>query len=105
MTGDFFESTFMSLITPDMYIVIAAVYGICFALRRARFFDDRFIPLAAVVLGTALMLISGVTGSGESLSDSALKGIICGMSAVFAANVIKQFKDTGKEKADDGEEI
>ncbi len=105
MTGEFFESTFMSLITADMYIVIAAVYGICFALKRARFFDDRFIPLAAVVLGIGLMIISNVTSGAGSLSDSALKGIICGMSAVFVANVIKQYGKTEKEETDDGEEV
>lgn len=39
---------FWQLITADMYIVVAAIYGICFALKRAKFFDDRFIPIAAL---------------------------------------------------------
>ena len=97
MTSEFLTSTFEALISADMYIVIAAVYGICFALKRARVFNDRFIPLAAIVLGMGLQLISSAT-HGVSLGDSVLKGIICGMGAVFAENVRKQAVSTEKKE-------
>ena len=53
MNTEVFASTFWELISADMYIVVAAVYGVCFALKKAKFFDDRFIPLAAIFLGEA----------------------------------------------------
>ncbi len=96
MTNELFTANFESLISADMYIIIAAVYGICAALKRARFFDDRFIPLAAIILGAALALLSNTTGE-MSISDALLRGIVCGMSAVFAKNVRKQIKSEKNE--------
>ncbi len=79
------------LISADMYIVIAAVYGICAALKSAKFFDDRFIPLAAVLLGA---LFEGIKEalSGGPIFEGVLSGIVCGMAAVYGANIIKQVK-------------
>ena len=87
--------TFLSLITADLYIVIAAVYGVCFALKRARFFDDRFIPLAAIVLGVGVELLS-FAYTGGAATQFILRGIICGMAAVYVANIVKQIGDDGK---------
>ncbi len=98
MTSEFFTATFETLISADMYIVIAAVYGICAALKCARFFDDRFIPLAALVLGVMLELLANLSGK-MSIVDSVIRGIICGMSAVFTENVRKQIK-SGKSEVD-----
>ena len=38
MTGELITKTFFELITPDLYIIIAAVYGVCFALKNAKLF-------------------------------------------------------------------
>ena len=95
MTGEFIKETFMSLIGTDLYIVIAAVYGICFALKKAKFFDDRFIPLAALVLGTAFELLY-FASRGGAVVEYILRGIIAGMAAVYVANIIKQIGDSGK---------
>lgn len=89
MTADFITSTFSTLITADLYIVIFAVYGLCFALKNAKFFDDRFIPLVAIVLGVLFETLYGLL-MGGIIVDYILKGIICGMAAVYAANIIKQ---------------
>lgn len=89
MNGEVFASTFWELISVDMYIVVAAVYGVCFALKKARFFNDRFIPLAAIALGILFQVMNSVA-VGLDIPSAALKGIVCGMAAVFAANVVKQ---------------
>ncbi len=89
------SKTFMSLITADLYIVIAAVYGVCFALKKAKFFDDRFIPLAAIVLGVCFELLYFVSRGGVVV-EFVLRGIISGMAAVYCANIIKQIGDGGK---------
>lgn len=95
MTGEFVNKTFMSLITPDLYIVIAAVYGVCFALKKAKFFDDRFIPLAAIALGVCFELLYFVSVGGM-VAEFVLRGIVSGMAAVYCANIIKQIGDDGK---------
>jgi len=95
MSREVISETFMSLITADLYIVIAAVYGVCFALKRARFFDDRFIPLAAIVLGVCFEILA-FAGKGGSVLEFVLRGIIAGMAAVYCANIIKQMGDDGK---------
>lgn len=89
MNTEVFASTFWDLISADMYIVVAAVYGVCYALKKARFFDDRFIPLAALFLGVAFQVMSSYA-LGVDIPSAVLKGIVCGMAAVFAANVVKQ---------------
>lgn len=95
MTAELINETFMSLITADLYIVIAAVYGVCFALKRAEFFDNRFIPLAAIVLGICFELMYMVH-SGKAAAEFVLRGIIAGMAAVYCANIIKQIGDDGR---------
>lgn len=95
MTGEIINETFISLITADLYIVIAAVYGVCFALKRAKFFDDRFIPIAAIVLGVCFELLAFASSGGNAV-EFVLRGIIAGMSAVYCANIIKQMGDDGK---------
>ncbi|MBQ6698069.1 MAG: hypothetical protein IJN09_03425 [Oscillospiraceae bacterium] len=89
MTAEFIGEGFMSLITADLYLVIAAVYGICFALKKAKFFPDRFIPLAAIILGV-LFELPYILASGGNVSEGIAKGVITGMAAVYVANVIKQ---------------
>lgn len=95
MTGSMIGETFLSLITADLYIIIAAVYGVCFALKRARFFDDRFIPLAAIVLGIGFELLT-FAYTGGVVTEFVLRGIICGMAAVYVANIVKQIGGDGK---------
>ena len=89
MTKEILGEKFLSLITPEMYIVVFAVFGVCAALKKAKFFDDRFIPLAAIALGICfeLLVLAGVAGV---FSEFILRGIIAGMAAVYAANIIKQ---------------
>lgn len=89
MNESMVADVFASIITPDLYVFIAAVYGICFALKKAAFFDDRFIPLAAVVLGIALE-ITYVLGSSGNIVEAICKGVVIGMAAVYLANIIKQ---------------
>lgn len=89
MTQEFITEGFMTLITADLYIVIAAVYGLCFALKKAKFFDDRFIPLAALVLGVCFELLY-FASTGGAVVEFVLKGIVAGMAAVYCANIIKQ---------------
>ena len=89
MTAEFIGEGFMSLITADLYLVIAAVYGICFALKKAKFFPDRFIPLAVIILGV-LFELPYILASGGNVSEGIAKGVITGMAAVYVANVIKQ---------------
>lgn len=98
MTAEFITETFAALITADLYIVIFAVYGLCFALKKASFFDDRFIPLVAIFLGVAFEVLCAIVAGG-AIADYILKGIICGMAAVYVANIVKQIKDkTDKEE-------
>lgn len=84
--------TFWAMVSPDMALVAAAVYGVCFALKRAKFFPDRFIPLSALALGIVFEILSAFTFSPAALADCTLRGIICGMAAVYARNLIKQAK-------------
>lgn len=95
MTGSAISETFLSLITADLYIVIAAVYGVCFALKRASFFDDRFIPLAAILLGVGFELLT-FAYTGGVVTEFVFLGIICGMAAVYVANIVKQIGDDRK---------
>lgn len=95
MNGEIMRETFLSLITADLYIVIAAVYGICYALKKASFFDDRFIPLAAIIFGIGFELLA-FAATGGAVLEFILRGIISGMAAVYCANIIKQIGDGGK---------
>ncbi len=85
--------TFWSMISPDMALVSAAVYGVCFALKRAKFFPDRMIPLCALILGIVFEVFAAFTLSPSVLADCVLRGIICGMAAVFAKNIVNQAKE------------
>lgn len=89
MTKEIITETFAALITADLYIVIFAVYGLCFALKKAKFFDDRFIPLVAIALGVLFEVLYAVL-TGGIIVDFILKGVICGMAAVYVANLVKQ---------------
>ncbi len=82
---------FTTLVTADLYIVIAAVFGLCFALKKAAFFNDRFIPLAAVAIGICFEIAYILIGGGNVV-EAVCKGIIAGMAAVYVANIIKQAK-------------
>jgi len=86
-------TAFLEQITPEMWVVAMAVYGICYALKRASFFPDRFIPLAAVVIGVILNVCAAAVFSREIVVSAIVNGVICGMAAVYAANVIKQAKE------------
>lgn len=88
---------FLGLITPEMYLVVAAVYGLCYALKRARFFDDRFIPLAALGFGVVFEVLIAAVFSRQIIMDAILRGIVCGMAAVFVANIVKQAQKGGGE--------
>lgn len=96
MTENFISETFLSLVTPDLYLVIAAVYGICAALKAAEFFPDRFIPLAAIALGILFEVLC-FAAVGGNIVEFILRGVISGMAAVYIANVIKQL-GKGEEK-------
>ena len=96
MTTEMISETFTQLITADLYMVIFAVYGICFALKKAKFFDDRFIPLVAIFIGIVFEVLYGAL-TGGIIVDFILKGIICGMSAVYVANIIKQMGSANNE--------
>ena len=89
MNTEFITEAFSALITADLYIVIAAVFGVCFALKKAKFFDDRFIPLAALALGICFELLY-FAGVGGAVVEFILKGIVAGMAAVYVANIVKQ---------------
>ena len=95
MTGEFINETFLSLVSADLYIVIAAVYGVCFALKKAEFFNDRFIPLAAIVLGVCFEMLYFASAGGVAV-EFILRGIVAGMAAVYVANIIKQMGDGEK---------
>ncbi len=95
MTENFISETFMSLITPDLYLVIAAVYGVCYALKKAQFFNDRFIPLAALALGICFEMLYFAT-KGGIVVEGILRGVIAGMAAVYVANIIKQIGGKGE---------
>ena len=89
MTNEMINEGIMSLITADLYLFIAAVYGICFALKKAEFFPDRFIPLASVILGVIFEL-PYILVKGGNVSEGIAKGVLVGIAAVYVANVIKQ---------------
>lgn len=89
MSESILNETFISLITPDLYMVIAAVFGVCFALKAAKFFDDRFIPLAAIILGILFELVFFAINGGNA-AEFILKGIVAGMAAVYIENIKKQ---------------
>lgn len=95
MDASTIANTFWGLITPEMALVVAAVYGVCFALKRARFFDDRFIPLAALILGIGFQVLAAFALERAVIVDAVLQGIVCGMAAVFSANIVKQVKGGG----------
>ncbi|MEG2377171.1 MAG: phage holin family protein [Clostridia bacterium] len=81
---------FSALISPEMIPVIAAVFGVCFALKRASFFDDRFIPLAALLLGVLFEVALAATITRVEIVGAATRGIVCGLAAVYVANIVKQ---------------
>lgn len=86
------KSEFTGLITAEMVPIVAAVYGICYALKHAKFFDDRFIPIAALLLGIILEFIVSLAFAPIFLINSFIRGCICGMAAVYVANIVKQAK-------------
>lgn len=96
MNGNAIIETFFSLVTPDLYLVIAAVFGICSALKSAKFFDDRFIPLAAIGLGVLFEILYFAAVGGNAI-EFILRGVVSGMAAVYIANIIKQMGRGGED--------
>ncbi len=92
MDSSTIANTFWGMITPEMAVVSAAVYGVCRALKSANFFNDRLIPLTALALGILFEFLAAAAISRAALADCTLRGILCGMAAVYAANIIKQVK-------------
>ena len=86
-------TSFSEMVTPEMWVVACAVYGICAALKHASFFPDKFIPLAAVCIGVILNVAAAAAFSRETIVSAIVNGVVCGMAAVYAANVIKQAKE------------
>ena len=86
-------TSFLEMVTPEMWVVTCAVYGICAALKHASFFPDRFIPLAAVCIGVILNVAAAAVFSREIIVSAIVNGVICGMAAVYVANIIKQAKE------------
>ena len=85
----------------ELWVIAFAVWAICFALKKASFFPDRYIPLAAVVLGVILNVAAATMFTRPIIIDAIVNGVICGIAAVYIANIIKQIK-TGREETDDG---
>ncbi len=84
---------FLSMITPDVWIIVAAVFGLCFALKKSSLFPDRLIPLAALFFGVLLNVAAVAVFSRGTVVEAIIRGIVCGMAAVYVANVIKQSKE------------
>ena len=83
---------FLNMITPDVWIIVAAVFGLCFALKKSSLFPDRFIPLAALFFGVLLNVAAVAVFSRGLIVEAIVKGIVCGMAAVYVANIVKQAK-------------
>lgn len=72
-------------------IIAVVVYCICFAIKKAAFINDKYIPLIAIVLGG----ISGFLLNGLSY-EAIASGIASGALAVGINQIYKQFtKDDG----------
>ncbi len=77
-----------SLVQEFCIPIIAVVcYCICFAIKKAAFINDKYIPLIAIVLGG----ISGLLMNGLSY-EAVASGIASGALAVGVNQVYKQFK-------------
>ena len=77
-----------SLVQEFCIPIIAVVcYCICFAIKKAAFINDKYIPLIAIVLGG----ISGLLMNGLSY-EAVASGIASGALAVGVNKVYKQFK-------------
>ena len=83
---------FLKMIPPDVWIIVAAIFGICFALKKSSLFPDRFIPLAALLFGVLFNVAAVAVFNRGFVVEAIVKGIVCGMAAVYVANVIKQAK-------------
>ena len=68
-------------------IIAVVCYCICFAIKKASFINDKYIPLIAIVLGG----ISGLLMNGLSY-EAVASGIASGALAVGVNQVYKQFK-------------
>ena len=86
--------SFFEMVTPEMWVVTFAVFGICASLKHANFFPDRFIPLAAVVIGVILKVAAAAAFSREIVVAEVVNGVLCGMAAVYIANIVKQAKES-----------
>lgn len=68
-------------------MIAMVCYCICFAVKKAGFLKDKYIPLLALALGA----ISGLLMNGLSY-EAVAQGIASGALAVAIHETIKQFK-------------
>ena len=66
-------------------IIAVTVYCICFAIKKASFINDKYIPLIAVILGG----VSGALMNGISY-EAIASGIASGALATCANQIYKQ---------------
>lgn len=74
-------------------VLVPILIGLLEVVKKAKLFDDRFIPLVSLVLG----LILGVVFSGFNIKDGIIAGLFLGLSAVGlysgTTNVIEVIKN------------
>ena len=88
------------LIKPELLVLIPVLYVIGAGLKRAEFFEDKYIPLGLGIMGIILVSIyiastsefTNVQSVFAAVFASITQGILCAGCAVYANQIAKQIK-------------
>ena len=89
------EELLVSYITPGLFILVFALYGLGLILKRAGFIPDKFIPLILGGVSIALCCLFEVATLGfvlEAAFVGIVQGILIAAVSVYGDQVIKQLK-------------
>lgn len=72
------------------YLVVVALYGLGFTIKRYTKIPNSFIPILLAVLGAAICSFMCYSETKTVLPDAIIQGILCGLTAVGTNQIIKQ---------------
>ena len=97
------EINMLELIRPELFILIAVIYGLGMFLKQIPNFPDWTIPLVLLIVAVALTIVYKAIVleqgfCGMTIVNGIVYGILIATVAVYANNVVKQITIKRKEE-------
>lgn len=92
--------TYLEFVKPELLVLIPVLYALGCALKKAGWFDDRYIPAAVGAAGILLCCVwvistsqvGGVQEAFAAVFTAVTQGILCAGAGVYGNQLMKQHK-------------